>query len=50
MKWSVLKSGSMDGCGGSTWTNKLIMTRFDMERAEVVEKLKNQEEWKEMRL
>ena len=40
MKWSVLNSGSVDGCGGSTWTSKLIMSRFVMEITEVVEKLK----------
>ena len=40
MKWSGLHSGGMDGCGGSTRTNKLILSRLGMERVEVMEKLK----------
>ena len=40
MGWSVLNNGSMDRCGGSTWTSKLFLSRFFMERAEVMEKLK----------
>ena len=40
MKWSGLHNGGMDGCGGSNWTNKLILNRFGMERVKVMEKLK----------
>ena len=40
MEGSVLNSGCVDGCGGSTWTSKLILSRFAMEKAEAVEKLK----------
>ena len=40
MKWSGFHSGGMDGCGGSTWTNKLILSRLGMERVEVMENLK----------
>ena len=40
MNWSVLNSGCVDGSGGRTWTSRLIMSRFAMERTEVVEKLK----------
>ena len=40
MKWCVFHNGGMNGCGGSTWTNKLILSRLGMKRAEVMEKLK----------
>ena len=39
MGWSGFHSGGMNGCGGSTWTNLLVLRRFGMERAKVVEKL-----------
>ena len=40
MKWGGLHNGSMDECGGSTWTNRLILSIFGMERVKVLEKLK----------
>ena len=40
MKWGGLHSDGMDGCGRSTWTNRLILSRFGTERVKVVEKLK----------
>ena len=40
MRWSGLHSGGVNGCGRSTWTNRLILIRFGMERAEVMEKMK----------
>ena len=39
MRWSGLYSGSVNGCGGSTWTSKLILSRHGMKRAKVVENL-----------
>ena len=40
MKRGGLHNGGMDGCSGSTWTSRLILRRFGMERVKVVEKLK----------
>ena len=40
MGWSGLHSGGMNGCGESTWTRKLILSRLGMERAKFMEKLK----------
>lgn len=40
MKWSVSNNGCVEGCGGSAWTSKLILSRFGMERVKVMEKLK----------
>ena len=40
MKRSGFHSDGMDGCSGSTWTDKLILNRFGMERAKLMEKLK----------
>jgi len=35
-----LRSRDIDGCGGSTWAKKLILSRLGMKRYKVVEKLK----------
>ena len=40
MEWSGLHNGGMNGCGGSTWTSKLILSKLGMKRAKVMEKLK----------
>ena len=37
---TIFHSGGMDGCGGSTRTSELILSRFGMERAKVMENLK----------
>ena len=39
MKWSGLHSGGAKGCGRSTWTKKLILSRFGVKISKVVEKL-----------
>ena len=35
-----LNSGGLDGCGGCTWASDLILSRFGMVGAKVMEKLK----------
>ena len=39
MRWSGLHRGGMNGYGRSTWTGRLILSRIEMKRAKVVEKL-----------
>lgn len=40
MKKCVFHNVGMNGCGGSTWTNKLILSRNGMKISKVMEKLK----------
>ena len=39
MSWSGLHSGGVNGCGRSTWTSKLIMSKLEVKGAKVMEKL-----------
>ena len=39
MKRGGLHNVGVNGCGGSTWTSKLILSRLGMKRAKVMEKL-----------
>ena len=39
MRWSGLHSGGVNGCGESTQTSKLILSKLGVKRSEVVEKL-----------